>query len=127
MPEPIRARHLIAWCAKRAVDAETGKKNRSKGKERTDDGDRIINEIMEEFITSLGRGEVDTNVFAQVVRLSMSQVLDDANAFSHPRKMLCCDLTRGMSSTKRLMPRKKRSLHGTLLYSDLMVVLTFQM
>jgi len=108
------------------VDAETGKKNKGKGKEWTDYGDRIINEIMEEFITSLGRGEVDTNVFAQVVRLSISQVLDDANAFRYPRKMLCCDLTRGRSSTKRLMPRKKRSLHGTLLYSEMMVVLTLQ-
>ena len=72
MPEPIRARHLIAWCAQRAVDAETGKKSWSKGKERSDEGDRIVNEIMEEFITSLGRGEVDTNVFASVVSSDLS-------------------------------------------------------
>lgn len=66
MPEPIRARHLIAWCAKRAADAETGEKSRTKGKDRTSDGDRIVREIMEEVVMSLGMGSVDTNVFAKV-------------------------------------------------------------
>lgn len=67
MPEPIRARHVIAWCAKRASDEETGKKSKTKSKERTTEGDKLINEIMDEVIMSLGKGNVDTNVFANVV------------------------------------------------------------
>ena len=71
MPEPIRARHLIVWCAKRAADAEIGAKGKGKAKDRTlssgvntEEGDRLVKEIMEEFIASMGRGTVDTNVFA---------------------------------------------------------------
>ncbi|ORX38323.1 Mis12-Mtw1 protein family-domain-containing protein [Kockovaella imperatae] len=71
IPEPIRARHLIAWCGKRAGDAEIAarlKKKRSgdsSSEQRTEDGDRILEGILEDFGLALGKGAIDTNVFAQ--------------------------------------------------------------
>lgn len=70
IPEPIRARHLLVWCAKRAADdALAPPSGRVKGKEkireelRTDEGDQLIREIMEDFLAKLGKGTIDTNVF----------------------------------------------------------------
>lgn len=110
MPEPIRARHLIAWCAKRAVDAETSKKGKSKAKDRTDDGDRILNEIMDEFITGLGRGQVDTNVFADIVG---ERHIGGDNAHTSPRRVRgCCDRTRKTRRIARCKRKKRQSLAG---------------
>jgi kinetochore protein Mis13/DSN1 len=77
LPEPIRCRHLLVFCAKRAADEHiaTGKvKGKSKEKaksryqgERTDEGDRLVKEIMDSFLSGLGKGEVETNVFASGV------------------------------------------------------------
>ncbi|EIW68470.1 hypothetical protein TREMEDRAFT_63637 [Tremella mesenterica DSM 1558] len=65
LPEPIRARHLLVYCSKRATDDELEKKG--KGKQRdmgTEEGDKLVREIMEEFMMTLGKGGIDTNVFA---------------------------------------------------------------
>lgn len=78
LPEPHRARHLLVWCAKRAVDAAlqpvaSSSKSKAKEKERvreelrTEEGDRLVKEVMDEFMSTLGKGRIDTNVFAQVV------------------------------------------------------------
>lgn len=75
MPEPVRAKHLIVWCAKRAADAECSSKDlkakgterRSAGVTRTTEGDRLVKEIMDDFLAKLGSGKVDTNVFGQAV------------------------------------------------------------
>ena len=68
----MRARHLLVWCAKRALDAavapptphRTNGNEKSKGEDRTEQGDRLVKEIMEEFMANLGKGAIDTNVFA---------------------------------------------------------------
>jgi hypothetical protein len=76
LPEPIRARHLLVYCAKRALDesvppatdALKGKsKDKAKGGVRTDEGDRLVKEIMEEVMANLGKGLIDTNIFSQPV------------------------------------------------------------
>ena len=73
IPEPHRARHLIAWCGKRAGDAEVAARTRKKRSadqdqiHRTEDGDRVIAGILEDFGLALGKGLVDTNVMAQSV------------------------------------------------------------
>ena len=116
MPEPIRARHLIAWCAKRAVDAETSKKGKSKGKDRTDNGDRILNEIMDEFITSLGRGQVDTNVFADIVS---AQRVGGRVLMSSPwRIRACCSRIRRTRRTVKCKPKNRRSSAAVKTNSD---------
>lgn len=113
MPEPIRARHMIAWTARRAADEETGKKSKTKGKERTSEGDRLINEIMEEVVMSLAKGNVDTNVFANIVSylwntgaiwLTCSRHLQ-AGIYGH---------IRGIRSIDRQRQRKKPLSTGVL-------------
>ena len=66
IPEPIRTRHLIAWCAKRAGDAALDRKGKGR-EDTTPDGDHLVKEIIEDLVASLGKGEVDTNVYSQVV------------------------------------------------------------
>ena len=39
------------------------KKEKARDDIRTDEGDRLVREIMDEFMTSLGKGIIDTNVF----------------------------------------------------------------
>jgi kinetochore protein Mis13/DSN1 len=76
LPEPIRARHLLVWCAKRALDESVAptsgpskgtSKDKTKSEVRADEGDRLVKEIMEEFMANLGKGLVDTNIFSQPV------------------------------------------------------------
>lgn len=76
LPEPIRARHLLVWCAKRALDANVAptsgpskgkRKDKAKNEVRTDEGDRLVKEIREEFIADLSMGLIDTNIFSQPV------------------------------------------------------------
>ena len=73
MPEPMRARHLVAWCCKRAGDAEiaarTDKKKSADGEQRTVDGDKVIAGILDDFGAALGKGLVDTNVFSKSVSI----------------------------------------------------------
>lgn len=66
LPEPIRARHLLVFCAKRAADAEMKDKGKKRAVGSTQEGDEIVDAIMAEFITTLAKGGVDTNVFAGV-------------------------------------------------------------
>ncbi|WWD19246.1 hypothetical protein CI109_103704 [Kwoniella shandongensis] len=67
-PDPIKARMLLVWCANRAVDEALkpvkSSSSRSKGKEkevRSDEGDKMIREIMDEFVQKMNRGAVDTS------------------------------------------------------------------
>lgn len=69
VPEPVRARHLLVFCFDRATKAELEvKRSRSKSRKldsaRTEEGDRLLQEIMADFSRSLGQAEIDTNVFA---------------------------------------------------------------
>lgn len=67
------------FCAKRAADehladAKARSKSKDKGKsryqgERTDEGDKLVKEIMDSFLSGLGKGDVETNVFASGVSL----------------------------------------------------------
>jgi kinetochore protein Mis13/DSN1 len=61
LPEPIRAKHLLVWCAKRAPVV--------RGPTDTDLGDRLCRDIMDDLANLLGAGGVDTNVFADIVSL----------------------------------------------------------
>ena len=73
MPEPMRARHLVAWCCKRAGEAEiaarTDKKKSTDGEQRTSDGDEVIAGILHDLGAALGKGLVDTNVFSKAVSI----------------------------------------------------------
>ncbi|WRT68606.1 uncharacterized protein IL334_005584 [Kwoniella shivajii] len=73
-PEPIKARMLLVWCAIRALDeslktpSSSSRKDKGKGKAkpeegRTDEGDKMLKEIMDEFVREMNRGGVDTSVF----------------------------------------------------------------
>ena len=81
MPEPIRARHLVAWCCKRAGEAEiaarTDKKKSTDGEQRTSDGDKVIAGILHDFGTALGKGLVDTNVFSKAVSIHKDSASSD--------------------------------------------------
>jgi hypothetical protein len=81
------------YCAKRALDesvppatdALKGKsRDKAKGGLRTDEGDRLVKEIMEEVMANLGKGLIDTNIFSQPVslqpRLGGPRVLQDCTA-----------------------------------------------
>lgn len=77
-PEPIRARHLLVYCADRAFKANIDPPpSKSKGKTRksdgarTDEGDKLMRDIMTEFLSGLGMGSVDTNVFASGVSICL--------------------------------------------------------
>lgn len=56
-----------------AKDAKSKSKNKSrekdKGKEvpRTAEGDRLVDEVMDAFLSGLGKGDVETNVFDTTV------------------------------------------------------------
>ncbi|WWC90557.1 uncharacterized protein L201_005493 [Kwoniella dendrophila CBS 6074] len=72
-PEPIKARMLLVWCADRALQeslhvSSSSKRDKGKGKAkqdegRTEEGDKMLNEIMDEFVREMNRGGVDTSVF----------------------------------------------------------------
>ena len=65
LPEPIKARWLISWCARRALDEHTGIDS-SKGKQRateTSEVDKLLGDIVGAFVANVAKGNVDTNVF----------------------------------------------------------------
>ncbi|KAK4689186.1 kinetochore protein Mis13/DSN1, partial [Tremellales sp. Uapishka_1] len=62
--EPRRLAQLLVWCAKRALDEAIASSPSQKGKEkakevRTEDGDRMIQQIMDEFMGNLTQGNVE--------------------------------------------------------------------
>jgi kinetochore protein Mis13/DSN1 len=68
VPEPVRAKHLLVFCAKRATDTKLAQaaSTSSKGKEREPvavEADRMTKDIMDEFMASMGKGKIPTNVF----------------------------------------------------------------
>lgn len=74
--EPIRARWLIAWCAKRALDEHVGV-GTSKGKQRAADPatkeiDALLGDVIDDFVANVAKGNVDTNVFSDVGAASSS-------------------------------------------------------
>nr|XP_018261691.1 uncharacterized protein I303_06132 [Kwoniella dejecticola CBS 10117]OBR83849.1 hypothetical protein I303_06132 [Kwoniella dejecticola CBS 10117] len=72
-PEPIKARMLLVWCANRAMEESlkipsSSRKDKGKGKAtlppgRSEEGDKLLREIMDEFVREMNRGGVDTSVF----------------------------------------------------------------
>jgi kinetochore protein Mis13/DSN1 len=66
LPEPIRAKHLLVWCAKRAEI--------QRSKNDTALGDRLCREIMDSLAGLLGAGGIDTNVFANAVSSSTDSI-----------------------------------------------------
>ncbi|RSH82300.1 hypothetical protein EHS25_006010 [Saitozyma podzolica] len=94
LPEPIRARHLLVYCAKRALDGSVppatdalkGKsRDKAKGGVRTDEGDRLVKEIMEEVMANLGKGLIDTNIFSQPFHGAVKSAVP---LRSHPKNAL---------------------------------------
>lgn len=68
LPEPVKARWLIAWCAKRAMDERTGKAKGEKPPVETDDVERLLGDVVGGFVASVARGDVDTSdVFGKQV------------------------------------------------------------
>ena len=99
LPEAHRTRHLLVYCSKRALDVANEKaakedkdkakgkssKSRDKGKDftRTAEGDKIVDEIMEAFLSGLGKGDVETNVFDVSVCLYLcTRAVESAKAMS---------------------------------------------
>jgi kinetochore protein Mis13/DSN1 len=76
VPEPIRARHLLVFCVERAARAELeppkskSKKTRKTDTARTEEGDKLLSAIMDDFSKHLGQAGIDTNVFGSGVGLS---------------------------------------------------------
>lgn len=107
LPEPIRARHLLVYCAKRALDESVppatdelkGKsRDKAKGGVRTDEGDRLVKEIMEEVMANLGKGLIDTNIFSQPVSLPRrAPDLRDRVALIGVSGRQCADIARFMA------------------------------
>ncbi|KAL7422363.1 hypothetical protein Q5752_003009 [Cryptotrichosporon argae] len=69
-PDPVKARYLIAWVAKRALDAQTASSTSqaaasSSSGTRTAEGANLFGQIVDDFIGGLAKGRVDTNTFPQ--------------------------------------------------------------
>ncbi|KAL1405778.1 hypothetical protein Q8F55_007451 [Vanrija albida] len=83
IPEPIKARWLISWCAKRAMDEHMAE---GKGKRRAadaDEVDKLLGDVMDDFVSNLAKGNVDTNVFGDPTAASASAL----NIRPHPRNV----------------------------------------
>ncbi|OXG19115.1 kinetochore protein Mis13/DSN1 [Cryptococcus neoformans Ze90-1] len=69
-PDPIKTRMLLVWCTNRAIDENLKRSSairKGKGKQKevmTEEGDRMLREVMEEFVQGMNRGSVDTNTYA---------------------------------------------------------------
>lgn len=67
---------LLVWCTNRAIDENLKRSSASrkgKGKQKevmTEEGDRMLREVMEEFVQSMNRGSVDTSTYALPVNCS---------------------------------------------------------
>jgi hypothetical protein len=73
------------YCFDRAAKSElepipvkSKSKTRKTDGSRTDEGDRLLQEIMAEFSRSLGQGEIETNVFGSGVSF-FAQNFNDGN------------------------------------------------
>jgi kinetochore protein Mis13/DSN1 len=67
-PEPIKARWLISWCAKRALDEQLANSSKGKAKaEQSEEIDRLLSDVVEDFVSNVAKGNVDTNVFGERV------------------------------------------------------------
>lgn len=63
LPEPVKARWLIAWCARRTMDEHTSK---SKARQRAappDEVDKLLGDVVDDFVASVAKGNLDTNIF----------------------------------------------------------------
>lgn len=75
-PDPIKTRMLLVWCTNRAIDENLKRSSairKGKGKQKevmTEEGDRMLREVMEEFVQGMNRGSVDTNTYALPVNYS---------------------------------------------------------
>jgi kinetochore protein Mis13/DSN1 len=75
-PEPVRARHLLFFCLDRATKLELeppkskskSSKTRKLDTPRTEEGDRLLQDIMADFSRNLGAAKIETNVFGSGVR-----------------------------------------------------------
>lgn len=60
LPDPVKVRWLVSWCAKRAFEEHT-----SKGKVRARDpeADRLLGDVIDLFVANVAKGDVDTNIY----------------------------------------------------------------
>ncbi|KIY35999.1 kinetochore protein Mis13/DSN1 [Cryptococcus gattii E566] len=88
-PDPIKTRMLLVWCTNRAIDENLKKSSASrkgKGKQKevmTEEGDRMLKEVMEEFVQSMNRGSVDTSTYA----LPGQETVSFSGLQPHPRNV----------------------------------------
>jgi hypothetical protein len=74
------------YCFDRAAKSElepiavkSKSKTRKTDGSRTDEGDRLLQEIMAEFSRSLGQGEIETNVFGSGVSFDLGKMGEKAD------------------------------------------------
>lgn len=60
LPDPVKVRWLVSWCAKRAYEEHV-----SKGKVRARDpeADRLLGDVIDMFVANVAKGDVDTNIY----------------------------------------------------------------
>lgn len=60
LPDPVKVRWLVSWCAKRAYEEHT-----SKGKVRARDpeADRLLGDVIDLFVANVAKGDIDTNIY----------------------------------------------------------------
>lgn len=69
LPDPVKVRWLVSWCAKRAYEEHS-----SKGKVRARDpeADRLLGDVIDLFVANVAKGDVDTNIYDTVTSTSTS-------------------------------------------------------
>jgi kinetochore protein Mis13/DSN1 len=72
-PEPLRAKHLLLFCVDRAAKKELAPTPNSKTKTRktdtarTEEGDRLLSDIIADFSRGLGLGEIALDFYSSGV------------------------------------------------------------
>jgi kinetochore protein Mis13/DSN1 len=74
-PEPLRAKHLLLFCVDRAATKELASISKSKTKTRktdtarTEEGDKLLADIIADFSRGLGLGEIGLDFYSSGVGL----------------------------------------------------------
>lgn len=105
LPQTLRARHLVLWCLKRAMDADHAtsqdiqkrdERRRLKGKGKakelptTRQGDELVAAIMNDVLRGAAKGEIEDSIYAQPsgdTSAAASQKAPDSGLRPHPRNV----------------------------------------
>lgn len=60
LPDPVKVRWLVSWCAKRAYEEHSSK---GKVRARDPDADRLLGDVIDLFVANVAKGDVDTNIY----------------------------------------------------------------